>query len=1396
MTSKWKASLDMMKEVDQGAKRTDQYVVTPHKKIIEEVSEEEHRQIMEKRRDDFIVEDSGLGYEDTGKEIWEEPDVDDGPRSTGRRSSKVTTPSKKAAAQAEVSPGKAPATGLLSAFRAGARTDGVEADTEPAVGTANLDGLLNQMLGQIASVGQGIRGTKRPQGSAPKVGRASKRRADGAGDVSKDVAMEASNVESVVLKVEPTDEPAVKVEPEEHRSNLKQELSDAVAVGTRGKKKAEMPSPNGGEQLREWLGDGSFDGVKQETEGVSGVKDLFKPILAESGALWFFFMDAFEDERAGRVYLFGKAQASAEASPDRTDYRSCCLVVENVERCLHLLLNADPDDEAAVARVAKEAEAELAERVPSLQKVRAKLKMRNYAFEKALPQGAGYLPFLKVVHTSPGQAVSPSLSGNSFSHVFGAQTSPLERLLLTRRIMGPSWLRLEPGSWTESPARLSYCAVELRITAASITMPKDEPLPDMPTASPPLRLLSVSMQTQQRSAQHGHEPVVIVCTLHPNVSSDASDSDHELKQGMVTWSAVRRFDARPLPRDSEKLLPNHNVEHFGSETALLEALLAKVNELDPDIIAGHNAYGFDLEVLASRISALKLTSSWQKLGRLRRSKERMPRVDGRQSGGFWLGSNLTAGRLVCDVMHQAKDLLPKLSMYDLPTLAREQLKVDSLQDVEPENLPQFYDTAQSLLKLTKQTFDKALCISRLMHSLQILPLTKQLTNLAGNLWNASLQNKRAERNEMLLCHEFHRKKFVLPDRGSGARRKRQAAGGGLDDAEEQDPQTSGPRRGKAAYSGGLVLEPKVGLYDDFVMLLDFNSLYPSIIQEHNICFTTVDRPDEDQVGQHSEADLLALSRLPDGTVREGILPQVLRRLVESRRAVKAAMKSERDKHRLQTLDIRQTALKLTANSMYGCLGFQNSRFYAKPLAALITAKGREALQSTCEIVQQELQLEVVYGDTDSVFVNSKSADYAQVLLTGANIKRAVNKRYKRLEIELDGVFARLLLLKKKKYAALKVVDWEKRQFEAELKGLDIVRRDWSRVAKDLGEAVLMKLLTGEGKEEMVEYIHQLMTEKGQEMDEGKVPLEMYIITKGLTKAPGDYPDAKNQPHVQVALRLMSRGKSVVAGQEMEYIITEASGDGKTSFADRARHPHDFQLDNTLKVDVAWYKTHQVHPLVSRLLAPVEGTDAARLAECLGMDVTRFAGIGSNKSHPGAADVLMEAADDVAALLDGKNRWKSYSSILPGMKCSACAKTLPWSSLLASTAAAGSEGGRFRCSECGSAVSPVQARNQVTLQIRALLKDYSEGWVQCQDDVCATKTRRVKTGTAMLGECHVLKELEYIEWLCQASGEVVVVEDSPLCREAVQGIQRTTRRLLQCHGYNWVDCGRIFGSIFG
>ena len=146
--------------------------------------------------------------------------------------------------------------------------------------------------------------------------------------------------------------------------------------------------------------------------------------------------------------------------------------------------------------------------------------------------------------------------------------------------------------------------------------------------------------------------------------------------------------------------------------------------------------------------------------------------------------------------------------------------------------------------------------------------------------------------------------------------------------------------------------------------------------------------------------------------------------------------------------------------MYGCLGFSSSRFHAKAIAALITRTGRETLLKTKDIAEQKLGFNVIYGDTDSIMINSGTANLKDSIEMGQRLKNEINVLYKCLEIEIDGVFKTMLLLKKKKYAALKIDDFmaEGQKLTKEMKGLDMVRRDWCPLSKQVGNFVLDLIL--------------------------------------------------------------------------------------------------------------------------------------------------------------------------------------------------------------------------------------------------------------------------------------------------------------------------------------------------
>ena len=103
------------------------------------------------------------------------------------------------------------------------------------------------------------------------------------------------------------------------------------------------------------------------------------------------------------------------------------------------------------------------------------------------------------------------------------------------------------------------------------------------------------------------------------------------------------------------------------------------------------------------------------------------------------------------------------------------------------------------------------------------------------------------------------------------------------------------------------------------------------------------------------------------------------------------MKQEKnDRVKYQQLNIRQTALKLTANSMYGCLGFTSSRFHAQAIAALITRTGRETLLKTKEIAEEKLGFSVIYGDTDSIMINTGTTQIKESIDMGNKLKHEVN----------------------------------------------------------------------------------------------------------------------------------------------------------------------------------------------------------------------------------------------------------------------------------------------------------------------------------------------------------------------------------------------------------------------
>ncbi|EED77339.1 predicted protein, partial [Postia placenta Mad-698-R] len=558
-------------------------------------------------------------------------------------------------------------------------------------------------------------------------------------------------------------------------------------------------------------------------------------------------------------------------------------------------------------------------------KWRGKLVKRKYAFgEKDVPKGESQ--WFKVVYGFDEPQLPSNISSPNISRVFGTNTTAFELLVLKRKIMGPCWLQVKEPKLEHKG--VSWCKVEATVSNPKDINPFAETDQQAPRGTPPLTVVSLSLRTIVNHKENNREIVCATARICNAVDLDDPTPPEALPCMVRTF--VRpldrfpsNFEVRAAKNGKGVISPQKN------ERMLLNNLLVTIHKADPDAIVGHEVLGVSLDVLLHRMRDLK-ADHWSRIGRFRRSK--WPNI-GRQ------GTNLKFmnGRLLCDLASDSAKGMISSTTWSLTEMCKTHLKSDR-QDIDPDDTASYFDSSVSspdrLLTFVRHCELDAHYQMALAAKVQILPLTRQLTNLAGNSWNKTLNGGRAERNEYILLHEFHRLKYICPDKLWGKKAATAEKEAHDDDAEGGKVTKSK----KDKYKGGLVFEPKRGLWDKYILVMDFNSLYPSIIQEYNIDFTTVDRA-EDEVRADGEE---AIPEPPSPGVGQGVLPRLIATLVNRRRQVKSLMKDRKaTQAQLLQWDIKQMALKLTANSMYGCLGFEYSRFYARPLAALTTFKGRE-----------------------------------------------------------------------------------------------------------------------------------------------------------------------------------------------------------------------------------------------------------------------------------------------------------------------------------------------------------------------------------------------------------------------------------------------------------------------
>ncbi|VEN38662.1 unnamed protein product [Callosobruchus maculatus] len=1124
------------------------------------------------------------------------------------------------------------------------------------------------------------------------------------------------------------------------------------------KNKIEEPEET---MVDEWHAEFSTEWENQETEIDSSMLDKTDiPLVVNADGkkvFRFFWWDAYEDaeKHKGVIFLFGKTY-----SEKVKNYVSCCVAVRNINRQIFFLprthvLGDDgkPTDEPVTFKKLYEEVNDTIMKPLKISSFRARYVHKKYAFDPEVPAESDYME-VRYPPTDPKIDInSLRRAPRTFFRIFGGDSPFLELLLLERRIRGPCWLDISDPVPVNAP--VSWCALEVSCSRPGELAVFTGEGGRQPPPPPPLVVLTMHMRTAINPKTLANEILMVSCLAHDRYALDGKTPHPPFKQHFCVFTNQSQHT---LPLDIHEALNKYRatkVQKMGSEKALLNYLVAQMSKIDADLIVGHDLHGRQAALLADRLTRLDVRN-FGKLGRLRTTEKKK------------LDRRLFAGRLVCDIKITAKELI-KSKSYDLEALCQVVLKMKENQymELEPGDIPKMYRTSDGIIKLISATMQDASYILRIMYELNAIPLALQITNIAGCVMSRTLLGGRSERNEFLLLHAFAEKDYIVPAKQQYKKN---------DDGAKQSA------RKKPTYSGGLVLEPKVGFYDKLVLLMDFNSLYPSIIQEYNICFTTLPASS----GREDAPEMT----LPSRDSAPGVLPTEIRKLVESRREVKKLMNTPDipNEQRMQ-YNIRQMALKLTANSMYGCLGFSNSRFYARPLAALVTHKGREILMHTKDLVEK-MGYDVVYGDTDSIMINTNLLEYDQVMKIGVRIKQEVNRLYRQVELDVDGVFKYLLLLKKKKYAAVTLSKgpdgklYENREY----KGLDIVRRDWSQVASESGKFVLEHILSDQSSDERGAAVQQYLCKLRSDLEEGRVPLPLLVITKQLTKDVKAYVDAQQQPHVRVALR-MGEGR-FRAGDTVPYVVCK---DG-TSNPPTQRTYHIEELKkrpDELKIDPQYYLAQQVHPVVSRICEPVEGVDAYLIAECLGVEAPRARG-------PSASASNREVGENA---IRPEVRYRNVDRFR--FRCVGCKAELE-----------ADEAGAWLGSQCSGdscRYRPVDylghVQNQLTLAIRGYIERYYQCELTCEDPACSNaSTRRLplrfvrrhpvcfvcKQGVLYrtYNEGQLYLQISYFRYLMDPTRFTKTVLEYDV-QEGYFTLMETVDEILNDSGYSVIDLTELF-----
>ena len=423
--------------------------------------------------------------------------------------------------------------------------------------------------------------------------------------------------------------------------------------------------------------------------------------------------------------------------------------------------------------------------------------------------------------------------------------------------------------------------------------------------------------------------------------------------------------------------------------------------------------------------------------------------------------------------------------------------------------------------------------------------------------------------------------------------------------------------GDTGYEGAIVLPPKIGMYlEQPISVLDFNSLYPTNMISYNlspdtlVCEREFDADgnkvshlgmkaeematmkEKGYIFEEVEYDLkddkggitgkticTYVQKDADAPMTEGVLPKTLDILLKKRKEFKEKMEDEQyDEAQRSVFNGLQLAYKVVANSVYGQTGSRTSPIRKLCVAACTTAAGRKALNLAKHIAESEFGATVVYGDTDSIFIQFPTKDLAKSIELGiAAGKRITSQCRKPYKIAYEKTFYPFILFCRKRYVGMMYEEDANAKPKRKSMGIVLKRRDNAPIVKDVFGGALDTLMV----EKDVKKAQAFVNQKLLDVLENRIPLEKYIISKSLRD---DYKNPGQIAHRVLADRMAARdaGTAPKVGDRLQFIYVAENKD-KGKQGDRIEEV-GYVRSHSLTPDAQFYITNQIQNPVAQLFA--------------------------------------------------------------------------------------------------------------------------------------------------------------------------------------------------------------------